>query len=408
MSWCRRPEAGKARAASPSCISFRCVSTRKTLRSIALRPGLPLGLFVSGAVLLLLARFHRVPAPVPDRLYAYDDHTTGGRSRVLEVRPVPGGWRLVFSLQPNAAGYCGLGLAFGNGDTAFRDLSRLRNLEFKLRNPASRTVKVIALAHDPKLTRPSIPLSYRFSEARLGTQPEGMQAVPARDFAIATWWLDQGFVPVSDTALRFDRLHALEFQVLGSGTSSRPDTLEILAPKLWLGNPLPWKTSLALWLAGLVSLGLLQRRRLTVPATAQPLVAAAPTENVPPPVPTTMRSESQLQRERLVEWLRAHYNDSELDADTVAKGCGIPRDRLATLLKEGYGMAFKPFLNELRLTEAARLLHETDRSISEIAFAVGYNSHTHFTRVFRERYRTTPGEWREAAPPEAPGSASNG
>jgi len=377
------------------------------LRSIALRPGLPLGLFASGAVLLLQARFHRAPAPVPDRLYAYDDHTTGGRSRVLEVRPVPGGWRLVYSLQPGAAGYCGLGLAYGSGDTCFRDLSRLRSLEFRLRNPASRTVKVIALAHDPKLTRSSVPLSHRFSEARLGTRPEGMQDLPARDFAIATWWLDQGLVPASDTARRFERLHALEFQVLGSGSPSRPDTLDILAPKLWLGNPLPWKTTLALWLAGILSLTLLRRRPRATPATAPVPATTAPTENVPPPVPTAMRSESQLQRERLVEWLRAHYNDSELDADTVAKGCGIPRDRLATLLKEGYGMAFKPFLNELRLTEAARLLRETDRSISEIAFAVGYNSHTHFTRVFRERYRTTPGEWREAAVPEAPGSTSD-
>lgn len=350
---------------------------------------------------------------MPERLYCYDDGASAGRSRVKECRPIPGGWRLVYSLQADASGYCGLGFAYGKDVGSFRDLSHLDEFEFRLANSSLRTVKLIARTHDPKLTRISEPFSSRFSEARLDPRPQGDLMVRAGSFAIATWWLDMGHVPVTDTFKRFDRLHSLEFQVVGSGNPDRFDTLDILAPKLWLASPTPWNAVISLWLAGIVALGFWALRMLKTrtprPATSVVLTesvvdadAASVIENqavvaVPQPVPTAMRSESELQRERLVEWLRAHYSESELDADAVAKGCGIPRDRLATLLKEGYGMAFKPFLNELRLTEAARLLRETDRSISEIAFAVGYNSHTHFTRVFRERYRTTPGEWRESA-----------
>jgi AraC-like DNA-binding protein len=370
-------------------------------------PGLALGLFALGAMLLLQARTPRTLATMPERLYCYDDGNSAGRSRVQECRPIPGGWRLVYSLQADASGYCGLGFAFGKDVGSFRDLSRLDDFEFRLVNSASRTVKLIARSNDPKLTRLSEPFSSRYSEARLDPRPEGELKVQAKSFAIATWWLDMGYVPVTDTIKRFDRLHSLEFQVVGSGQPSRFDTLDILAPQLWLASPMPWKVVLSLWSAGLVWLGiwLLRMRRIRTPVPApsammtESVVESLQVESVPQPVPTAMRSESELQRERLVEWLRAHYSESELDADAVAKGCGIPRDRLATLLKEGYGMAFKPFLNELRLTEAARLLRETDRSISEIAFAVGYNSHTHFTRVFRERYQMTPGEWRESSEP---------
>lgn len=386
-------------------------------------PGLALGLLALGAMLFLQARAPGALASMPERLYCYDDASSAGRSRVEECRPIQGGWRLVYSLQADASGYCGLGFAYGKDVGSFRDLSRLERFEFRLANSASRTVKVIARSHDPKLTRVSEPFSSRFSEARLDPRPKGDLKVLAKSFAIATWWLDMGYVPVTDTLKRFDRLHSLEFQVVGSGHPSRFDTLDILAPQLRLAAPVPWKTVLILWLAGLVALGLwllrLRKPRMPLPAPSSLLtesvvevnnvsvIEVPSVEAVPQPVPTAMRSESELQRERLVEWLRAHYSESELDADAVAKGCGIPRDRLATLLKDGYGMAFKPFLNELRLTEAARLLRETDRSISEIAFAVGYNSHTHFTRVFRERYRTTPGEWRESAAAAGPHEAGN-
>ena len=49
-----------------------------------------------------------------------------------------------------------------------------------------------------------------------------------------------------------------------------------------------------------------------------------------------------------------------------------------------------------RLDECARALlsSHVGRSITEIAFAYGFKSATHFGRAFRERYRVTPGKYR--------------
>ena len=44
--------------------------------------------------------------------------------------------------------------------------------------------------------------------------------------------------------------------------------------------------------------------------------------------------------------------------------------------------------------EAARQLRETDRTVAEIAAAVGYESQGKFARVFREVLGVTPTEYR--------------
>ena len=47
------------------------------------------------------------------------------------------------------------------------------------------------------------------------------------------------------------------------------------------------------------------------------------------------------------------------------------------------GKSFTRFLTEVRLNYAGRQLIETDLSISEIAFASGYNNLSHFNHQFK-------------------------
>ena len=59
-----------------------------------------------------------------------------------------------------------------------------------------------------------------------------------------------------------------------------------------------------------------------------------------------------------------------------------------------------------RLEEAARLLTESDRSVSEICTQCGFGSLETFHRVFRQEYGITPGKFRklQAGVPAAPES----
>lgn len=61
------------------------------------------------------------------------------------------------------------------------------------------------------------------------------------------------------------------------------------------------------------------------------------------------------------------------------------------------GSSPRRFLEERRMTQAARALVETDRTVAEIAQAVGYDDPYHFSRVFRRVHGASPREYRRRA-----------
>lgn len=54
------------------------------------------------------------------------------------------------------------------------------------------------------------------------------------------------------------------------------------------------------------------------------------------------------------------------------------------------GMTLYAYIQDRRLEKFARLLIETDRTVSEIAYALGEHSVTNVARQFQSRYRCTP------------------
>jgi AraC-like DNA-binding protein len=94
----------------------------------------------------------------------------------------------------------------------------------------------------------------------------------------------------------------------------------------------------------------------------------------------------------ILHYIGTHYMNPDLDMGTVTARIGADRDKINEILKSELGMTFTAYVNQLRLTEAARLL--TDRAgmpIADIAFAVGYANVSYFNKLFKEEYGCTPG-----------------
>ena len=62
---------------------------------------------------------------------------------------------------------------------------------------------------------------------------------------------------------------------------------------------------------------------------------------------------------------------------------GLGRTRLSQLIKERTGDSPIIYLNRLRIRKAQELLRETGQSITEIAFACGFQSSQYFARTFK-------------------------
>ena len=69
---------------------------------------------------------------------------------------------------------------------------------------------------------------------------------------------------------------------------------------------------------------------------------------------------------------------------SVAEQCGVSAGYLSRLFSEHLGVPFNDHLNSVRLDVAQRLLQDGDRTVKEIAYAVGYQDPNYFSRIFKK------------------------
>lgn len=93
-------------------------------------------------------------------------------------------------------------------------------------------------------------------------------------------------------------------------------------------------------------------------------------------------------------YLEAHYQDPDISLEDVAKMVGLSRTYFSTLFEKETGATFTEFLNNLRLSEARRLLKTSNLKLYEISERCGFNSVEYFGRLFRKVCGTTPAQYR--------------
>jgi AraC-like DNA-binding protein len=83
----------------------------------------------------------------------------------------------------------------------------------------------------------------------------------------------------------------------------------------------------------------------------------------------------------------------------LAGAAGMSRAHFSREFRRAFGESPHQYLLTRRLERAAALLRNTDRTVTEICFAVGLSSLGSFTTTFRRVYGTTPQAYRSAFPP---------
>jgi AraC-like DNA-binding protein len=99
---------------------------------------------------------------------------------------------------------------------------------------------------------------------------------------------------------------------------------------------------------------------------------------------------------RTLAWLEKHF-DEQLSPSSLAQRAGLSASRFARFIKRIFGITPLQLIAKTRLAVASRLLHETDRSIAEIALECGFYDHSAFTRAFRSATGQTPTQFRDGA-----------
>jgi AraC-like DNA-binding protein len=93
------------------------------------------------------------------------------------------------------------------------------------------------------------------------------------------------------------------------------------------------------------------------------------------------------------KFIEEHSNE-ELSLKRVARAVNISRNYLSEKFKEVTGVNFVEYVARVRFEKACDLLENPDRRISEIAFAVGFQSLSQFNRIFKKLSGKSPTAYR--------------
>lgn len=96
---------------------------------------------------------------------------------------------------------------------------------------------------------------------------------------------------------------------------------------------------------------------------------------------------------RLQTVLDEHITEPDFTSERFGKLMHMSRTQLHRKLKAISGMSASEFIRSQRLKLAIRLLEESDASISEIAYQVGFNTPSYFSKCFKEVYNCAPNEY---------------
>ena len=95
----------------------------------------------------------------------------------------------------------------------------------------------------------------------------------------------------------------------------------------------------------------------------------------------------------------AAYLEAGLSGDVsipeAASRSGLSANQFIRRFSQAYGITPYRYLLGLRLDRASRLLRETGRSITDIAYGCGFNDGNYFSRAFRSRFSASPREYRK-------------
>jgi YesN/AraC family two-component response regulator len=97
--------------------------------------------------------------------------------------------------------------------------------------------------------------------------------------------------------------------------------------------------------------------------------------------------------EQAINIVEKHMSDTEFSVDLFAREIGMSRSRVHRKLRALTSQSTSEFIRSIRLKRAVPMLEQSQLSIEEIAFAVGFNSTAYFTKCFRIQFGLPPSDY---------------
>jgi len=98
--------------------------------------------------------------------------------------------------------------------------------------------------------------------------------------------------------------------------------------------------------------------------------------------------------QKAVHWIMDNYA-TEVQLQTVLDLVHMSKACFSRHFLHCTGVTFSQFLNQVRVSNASRMLHTTQDPVSKIALHTGFSNLSHFNRIFRRLKGVSPTEYRK-------------
>lgn len=115
----------------------------------------------------------------------------------------------------------------------------------------------------------------------------------------------------------------------------------------------------------------------------------------PPPAAPSAEDRDVLARIDSIMLTQNLYRDENLNLTRLARRAGIPARRISGAINRLTAKNVSQYVNDYRITEACRLLRDTDHPVTAVIFESGFQTKSNFNREFRRVTGLSPVAWRE-------------
>jgi len=347
----------------------------------------------AGILIVRLARVNDPLIPAELSLYPWNffhgaDAAQGGAS-TIRVEDFQSKLSFDFMLAPGSAyPYATIGLTFGSVDGPVTvDWSRYSAIVLRLKCRPDNVLGFILHITEELVTRPSDITTYRPATKFFGCSDKWEDVRIGLDrLDTPQWWLRQYKLNLANQDYSLRQLRG--FSIASSPQSPMSVSSAVVIEQVTLIG-VNWVLIYASLSVGLLCWAMLfiwhfrhsSVRSMTKPANLEVTLNYEPVD---------IDAKKDRQRSAVIEYMAEHYTNPELSVDMAVGALGINRAKINDILRAESNLTFSAYLNQVRLTEAARLMAEKRMGVAEAAFAVGYGSVSYFNRVFKKQYGCTP------------------
>ncbi len=100
-----------------------------------------------------------------------------------------------------------------------------------------------------------------------------------------------------------------------------------------------------------------------------------------------------LRIQTIYNYIAEHYHETDLCLEMVAHEINLSKSACCNFIKKNTHKTFSTLLNEVRISQACKLLWEKKYSIAQISHKVGYKDVAYFNRRFKHKMEVSPSKY---------------